>query len=255
MANPILSREFGVSEAEELAAPVVPESEATPGVASGSVMTRASVTLATLGLLALVVVGAIFGWQNALSITRWWWAIMIGLLALALSAVFLPRLAPIVGATYSVLSGALLGALSKEYETLYDGIVFLALTATVVVFVVALTLYVTGVVRVTQRFRATIIVGAGGIGLFYLVTWVVSLFGINVPLVTGAGPGAIAFSLFVILLVSFGLILDFDMIDRGIAAGAPQAMTWFAAFGLITSMVWIYVEILRLLVILARRTQ
>jgi len=218
-------------------------------------MTKASVTLATVGFLALVVVGAIFGWQNASSISRWWWAITIGLLALALSALFVPRLVPMAGVTYSALSGALLGALSKEYETFYDGIVFLALTATVAVFMVALTLYVTGVVRVTQRFRATILVAVCGIGLFYLVTWVLSLFGIGVPLVTGAGPGAIAFSLIVILLVSLGLMLDFDMIERGIAAGAPQAMTWFAAFGLITSIVWIYVEILRLLVILARRSQ
>jgi uncharacterized YccA/Bax inhibitor family protein len=218
-------------------------------------MTKASVTLATLFLLALVVTGAVFGWQNVASVVRWWWAIMIGLIALALTAVFVPRLAPIVGVIYSVASGALLGAVSKEFETLYDGIVFLALTATVVVFVVALTLYVTGVIKVTQRFRATFFVAACGIGLLYLATWVMSWFGINVPLVTGAGPAAIAFSLFVIVIVSLGLMLDFDMIDRGIAAGAPRGFSWFAAFGLITSIVWVYIEIMRLLAILAWRSR
>jgi uncharacterized YccA/Bax inhibitor family protein len=218
-------------------------------------MTKASVTLATLSLLTLVVIGAVFGWQNAEPVARWWWAILIGLIALVVTAVFVPRMAPIVGVIYSVASGALLGAVSREFETLYDGIVFLALTATVVVFVAALLLYVTGVIKVTQRFRATVLVAALGLTLFYLATLVMSWFGMDVPLVTGAGPGAIVFSVFVIIIVSLGLMLDFDAIDRGIAAGAPRGFSWFAAFGLITSIVWVYIEILRLLAILAWRSR
>lgn len=254
MANPMLTHEFGKAD-DQGPAPLALETEGVPAVADAKVMTKASVTLSTLVLLALVVIGAVFGWQNAESVWRWWWVIPFGLLGVVLLAVFVPRLATVAGVAYSAVSGALLGALSKEYQTFYDGIVFVALTATIVVFVAALVLYVTGVVKVTQKMRATFVVAALGISLFYLVTWLLLLFGIDVPLVTGAGPGAIAFSLFVIIILSLGLILDFETIERGIVAGAPRELSWYAAYGLITSIVWIYIEILRLLAILARRSQ
>ena len=250
----MLTHEFGKADDQVPGSSVLEPGVAT-AVPGGKVMTKASVTLSTLVLLALVVIGAVLGWQNAESVFRWWWVISIGLLALVVLAVFVPRLAPIAGVTYSVVSGALVGAVSKEYETFYDGIVFIALTATVAVFVAALILYVTGVVKVTRKVRATFVVAALGISLFYLATWLLLLFGIDVPLVTGTGPGAIAFSLFVIVILSLVLILDFDTIERGIAVAAPQELSWFAAFGLITSIVWIYIEILRLLAIMARRSQ
>ena len=211
MANPILTREFAESTTEEPAPPVP---------APGKVMTKASVTIATLSLLALVVVGAVFGWQNAASVMRWWWAILIGLIALVVTAIFVPGLRPVSSVLYSIGSGAMLGALSKEFEDLYDGIVFLALTATLVVFVVALLLYVTGAIRVTQRFRATVLVAAAGLTLFYLTALVLSFLGIDVPLVTGASPGAVLFSVLIIIVVSLGLLIDFDTIHRGIANGA-----------------------------------
>jgi uncharacterized YccA/Bax inhibitor family protein len=231
------------------------EKPTPPVPASGNVMTKASVALAALSLLALVVVGAVFGWQNAASVMRWWWVILIGLIALVVTAIFVRGLRPISSVLYSVASGALLGALSKEFEDLYDGVVFLALTATLVVFVVALLLYVTGAIKVTQRFRATVLVAAAGITLFYLATLMLSLVGIDVPLVTGTGPGAVLFSILIIIVVSLGLLIDFDTIDQGIANGAPRGLSWFAAFGLITSIVWVYVEMLRLLAILAVRSR
>lgn len=218
-------------------------------------MTKASVTLATATLLALVVGGAAFGWHNDSVIARWWWLVVIGLLALALTAVFVPRAAAVAGVIYSMVSGALLGAISKDLEDSSDGIVFVALTATISVFVVALVLYVTGVIRVTRRFQGTLRVAVCGVALLYFVTLVVSWFGADLPLVTGSGPGAIVFSLFVIGIVSLELMLDFDVIERGIAAGAPRQQSWFAAFGLITSIVWVYIEILRLLANLARRSR
>ncbi len=254
MANPILTRQFGESTAEDLRPPPPASPQASAGNSSWNVMTKTSVTLATLFLLALVAMGAILGWQNADWVVGWWWLILPSLIALVVVAIFVPRLALAAGVIYSVASGALLGALSKEFEALYDGIVFLALTATVVVFVVALLLYLTGVIKVTQRLRATVLVAACGVTLFYLTTLVMSWFGLDVPLVTGAGPGAIAFSLLVILIVSLGLMLDFDTIERGIATGAPRRLSEFAAFGLITSIVWVYIEILRLLAILAWRS-
>ena len=131
----------------------------------------------------------------------------------------------------------------------------IALTATVAVFIVALVLYVSGLVRVNRRFQGMLRIAVCGVGLLYFVTLVVSLFGTDVPLVTGSGPGAIVFSLFVIGIVSLELMLDFDVIERGFATGAPRAQSWSAAFGLITSIVWVYIEILRLLANLARRSR
>ena len=246
MANPILTREFGESTTEEPASPVP---------ARGEVMTKASVTIATLSLLVLVVIGAVFGWQNAASVMRWWWVILIGLIALVVTAIFVPGLRPVSSVLYSLGSGAMLGALSREFEDLYDGIVFLALTATLVVFVVALLVYVTGVIKVTKRFKATVLVAAVGITLFYLTTLMLSLFGIDVPLVTGAGPGAVLFSILIIIVVSLGLLSGNNRRSNGRDTDSIGGLSWIAAFGLITSIVWVYVEILRLLAILAVRSR
>ena len=251
MANPILTREFGESTTDEANTALHASPEVVAEPASRGAMTKASVTLATLFLLGLVVVGAVFGWQNSETVARWWWATLIVLIVLVVTAVFIPGLRAIAGVLYSLGSGALVGALSREFEDLYDGIVFLALTATLAVFFVALVLYVTGAIKVTQRFRATVLVAACGIALFYLATLLLSFFDINVPLVTGASAGAVVFSLLIIVVVSLGLLLDFDTIDQGIMTGAPRSLSWYAAFGLITSMVWVYIEILRLLAILA----
>ena len=255
VANPMLTHEFGETDDEAPTAPYVADPGGRSVAVAGKVMTKGWVTLSTFVLLTLVVVGAVFGWQNAEAVWRWWWVITIGLLGLVLLAAFVPKTAPIAGVTYSVVSGALLGALSKEYESFYDGIVFIALTATIVVFVAALTLYATGVVKVTQKMVATFVVAALGISLLYFVSWVLLLIGIDVPLVTGAGPAAIALSVFVIVILSLGLILDFEVINRGITAGAPQRSSWYAGYGLITSIVWIYIEILRLLAKFAQRSQ
>ena len=218
-------------------------------------MTKRSVTLAAFAWLALFGVGAAFGWRNVDPVVRWWWAILIGLVVLVVAVVLAPRLVSVVGVVYSLGCGAVIGAVSKEFETAFDGVVFLAFSATLVVFVVALLSYVTGVIVVTQRFRSTLLVAIAGIAIFYLAAGLMSFAGVDLPLVTAAGPGTVAFSLLVIVLLSLGLMLDFDVIDRGIAAGAPHRSSWFAAFGLVTSIVWIYVEILRLLAILARRSR
>jgi uncharacterized YccA/Bax inhibitor family protein len=255
VANPLLTREFGGEPVESTAAASVTVAEVSAEASPRSVMTKASVTVATFAWLALVVVGAVFGWRNVDSVVRWWWAIFIGLIVLVVAVVLAPRLVRVLGVVYSVGCGAVIGAASKEFETSYDGVVFLAFSATMAVFAVALLLYVTGVIVVTQRFRSTLLVALGGIAMFYLAAGLMSLMGWDVPLVTGAGPGTVVFSLVVIVLLSLGLLLDFDTIDRGIATGAPRGSSWLAAFGLVTSIVWIYVEILRLLAILARRSR
>lgn len=212
-----------------------------------------SVIGATFFLLLLVSGGAVFGWVNAATVWRWWWAITIALIVLVILTVTRPRLAPFTGLVYSLTQGALIGALSKQYEDFYDGIVFLALLATIAVFLAMLFLYATGIVKVTEKVRSVIIIATVGVGLFYLLSFLLSLFGFGVPVIYGAGTPALVFSIIVVIIAALNLLLDFAVIEHGIAMGAPKAFAWFAAFGLMVTIVWLYIEILRLLAILASR--
>ena len=216
-------------------------------------MTIGSVAAATFFLLLLVVGGAAYGWANAVAVQRWYWLFIIVLLVLVFATVARPGLAPITGIVYSLGQGALVGSISKIYETFYEGIVFLALTATIAVFVGALLLYVFRIINVTQKTRSVIIIATVGIGLFYLGTLLLSLFDINVPLVTGVGTGALVFSILVVIVAALNLLLDFSVIEHGIVTGAPRAFSWFAAFGLMVTIVWLYIEILRLIAIVVAR--
>ncbi len=146
----------------------------------------------------------------------------------------------------------MLGSLSKVYETLYDGIVFQAFLATMAVFVAMLFLYATRIVKVTQKVRSVIIIATVGIGIFYLFSWILTLFNVNVPVLSGAGTTALIFSIIVIFVAALNLLLDFQVIELGVKSGAPRVFSWFAAFGLMVTIVWLYIEILRLLAIAAR---
>lgn len=249
MANPVLEKQFGAPGASDAAGATAPAARAV----SGDRMTIGSVIGATFFLLLLVSGGAILGWVNAATVWRWWWAIAIGLIVLVFLTVSRPLLAPFTGIVYSVTQGALIGALSKQYETFYDGIVFLALLATISVFLAMLFLYATGIVKVTEKVRSVIIIATVGIGVFYLLSFLLSLFGFGVPVIYGAGTPALIFSILVVIIAALNLLLDFAVIEQGIAMGAPKAFSWFAAFGLMVTIVWLYIEILRLLAILVSR--
>lgn len=249
MANPVLEKQFGEPAASDTAL-----TTATPTAApTGGRMTIGLVIGATFFLLLLVSGGAAFGWVNAATVWRWWWAITIALIVLVILTVTRPRLAPFTGVFYSVTQGALIGALSKQYEDFYDGIIFLALLATIAVFLSMLFLYATGIVKVTEKVRSVIIIATVGIGLFYLLSFLLSLFGFAVPVIYGVGTPALVFSIIVVIIAALNLLLDFAVIEHGIAMGAPKASSWFAAFGLMITIVWLYIEILRLLAILAAR--
>jgi uncharacterized YccA/Bax inhibitor family protein len=251
MANPVLTKQFGEPAVSDAALQTAP----APLPARGErPMTIGSVAAATFFLLLLVVAGAVYGWANAVAVQRWYWLSLIVLLALAVATVARPTLAPFTGIVYSLWQGALVGSISKIYESFYEGIVFLALTATLAVFVGALILYVFRVIKVTQRTRSVIIIATVGIGLFYLATLLLSIFSVNVPLVTGVGPASLVFSIVVVIIAALNLLLDFAVIENGIRSGAPRAFSWFAAFGLMVTIVWLYIEILRLIaIVLARR--
>jgi len=168
---------------------------------------------------------------------------------------FRPQWARIVAPVYALAQGFAVGVVSKFYETYQHGIVVQAAGATIATFVVMLVLYRTKIIKVTDRFRRIVIAATMGIMLLYLVSFVIRL-------VAGAGsvsflssPSAlgIAFSVFVCVLAAMNLALNFDLIERGAAQGLPKGMEWYAAFGLMVTIVWLYLEILRLLSKLNRR--
>jgi uncharacterized YccA/Bax inhibitor family protein len=215
-------------------------------------MTVGSVLVSTAVLLILVASGAAWGWANAVLVQRWYWLFFIGLIVLVFMTVARPQMAVLTGVIYSLGQGAFLGSVSRVYEEFYDGIVFQALLATLAVFVAMLFLYATRIIKVSQRLRSVIIVATVGVGLFYLFSFLLSLFGADIPVLTGAGPGALAFSILVVIIAALNLLLDFQVIERGIRAGAPRAFSWFAAFGLMVTIVWLYIEMLRLIAISRR---
>jgi uncharacterized YccA/Bax inhibitor family protein len=252
MANPVLTKQFGEPATSDAALQTAPPP--TPATTERR-MTIGTVAASTFFLLLLVVAGAVYGWANAVAVQRWYWLFLIVLLVLVFATVARPALAPFTGIVYSLGQGALVGSISKIYESFYEGIVFLALTATVTVFLGALALYAFRIIKVTQRTRSVIIIATVGIGLFYLATWILSIFNVNVPLVTGVGTGALVFSIVVVIVAALNLLLDFSVIENGIRAGAPRAFSWFAAFGLMVTIIWLYIEILRLLaIVFARRS-
>jgi uncharacterized YccA/Bax inhibitor family protein len=166
---------------------------------------------------------------------------------------FRPQWAKFVAPIYAVAQGFFVGAISKAYETFYNGIVVQAAGATIAVFAVMLLLYNTRIIKVTNRFRRIVIFATLGVMALYLVSIVVTLFGATVPFIHDASLFGIAFSVFVCVLAAMNLALDFDFIERGSQAGLAKDYEWYAAFGLLVTIVWLYLEILRLLAKLRER--
>ena len=246
MANTFLERQFDTRGAVATG-PIVED-----------VMTIGGVGRATGTLFALLLAAAVVGWgavdSGGLSPTLPGWVIPAILVALvvAIATVVRPHWAPWTAPIYALIEGAVLGAISHVYEAAFDGIVVQAVLATTVTFGIMLILYVTRTIQVTARMRSTIIGATAAIFVFYLVSILLSLFGTTVPLVWDSGAVGIGFSLLVIAVAAFNLMLDFDLIERGSEARMPEHMNWYAAFGLLVTIVWLYLEILRLLAKLNR---
>jgi uncharacterized YccA/Bax inhibitor family protein len=185
---------------------------------------------------------------------------LIGGIVVAMITIFRPSAAPYTAPLYAALEGLLLGAISRYYDAAYaarfpqyGGIVLQAVMLTAGTLFVMLAAYSTGLIRVTDKLRAGIITATGALALFYIVTMLLGLFGVTMPLVFSATPLGIGFSLFVVGLAAFNLLLDFDFIQKAAYAGAPKYMEWYGAFGLMVTLIWLYLEILRLLAKLSDR--
>ena len=179
----------------------------------------------------------------------------IGGFIVALVTVFKPRLSPYTGPLYAVLEGLLLGGVSALYNARFAGLPLQAVALTFGVFIALLVVYRTGLVRATENFRLGVFAATGGIMVMYLLTWILGFFGVQMAFLHDSSPLSIGISLVVVVVAALNLVLDFDFIERGVAHGAPKYMEWYGAFGLLVTLVWLYLELLRLLAKLQGRSR
>ncbi len=172
---------------------------------------------------------------------------LIGGFICAMVTVFKKEWSPVTAPVYALLEGLVLGGLSAVAELRYPGIAIQAVGLTFGTLFVLLMAYRSGLIRVTQKFRLGVIAATGGIMLFYLLEMVLGFFGIQFTSINGSGPIGIGFSLIVVGIAALNLVLDFDFIEQGVQYGAPKYMEWYGAFGIMVTLVWLYLEILRLL--------
>ena len=230
------------------------------------VMTVKGTINKTAIMLLIVIFAATFTWRKFMGamdpalpgsmppgVIGWMLGGAIGGFIVALITVFSPRRAAMTAPIYAVLEGLFLGAVSAMFEAMYPGLVMRAVSLTFGVFIIMLLLFRSGTIRATEKFRTVIIAATGGIALVYLVSFVASMFGANLGFMNGGGLVSIGFSLVVVVVAALNLILDFDMITKGAEARAPGYMEWYGAFGLMVTLIWLYLEMLRLLSKLSSR--
>ncbi len=201
-----------------------------------------------LGLLMLST--AVWSWLNPNPTFLWMGA--LGGLGVVIVCVFKKEWAPWLAPLYAGLEGLFLGTISAFYGSLYNGIVFQAITLTMAVFFAMLFLYKTRLIVVTERLRAGVVMATAAIAIVYVLNFVLSFFGIQMPFLHQTGIVGIGISLVIIGVAAMNLLLDFDFFEKGEQYGAPAYMEWFAAMGLLITLVWLYIEILRLLSMLQR---
>jgi len=271
MANPLLNEKaftkavertpdqagWGSAEGKSTWNAPISDGQVSPYIsakAPGQTMTANGAMSATMFLMVLLVASATYGWTTvqpltvggSVSFPSWAMIALLVGLGCAFGVMFKPTAARFLAPVYAIAQGSVVGAISKMFNVQYPGIVVQAVGATIGVFVMMLVLYRTGILRVTDKFRRIIIGATMGLMAFYLVSFIVGLFGANL-IPTGSSTMSIGFSVLVAGLAAMNLALDFDFIDKAEAAGAPKHMEWFAAFGIMVTLVWLYLEILRLL--------
>jgi uncharacterized YccA/Bax inhibitor family protein len=172
---------------------------------------------------------------------------------LALIISFVPRTAPFLVPLYAAFEGLFLGGLSASYETLYNGITMQAALLTMCVFLALLFAYRMRLIKATRNFRLMVFSATAGIALMYLVSFILGFFGLSVPFLHSNSLLGIGISLVIVAVAALNLVLDFDFIESGAEQGAPKYMEWYGAFGLTVTLVWLYIEMLRLLSKIASR--
>jgi len=252
MANPALNEKtFAPDRLRTLDPRMVFGEEPAPG--RPATMTIEGVIRRSAVLFPILAATAWMGWRaverTELGVKAPAWilpALLVGL-GIAILTVFRPKLSPFTAPAYAAVEGLVVGAISAIYDIRFDGIVLQAVMLTGAVFVIMLGLYGSRRVRVTDKLRKAVMVATLAVMAVYAVSLLLRLFGTTVPMIHESGPVGILFSLAVVGIASFNLLLDFDMIERGVANGAPKWMEWYGAFALLVTLVWLYLELLRLL--------
>jgi len=216
-------------------------------------MTVQGTALKSFALLAILMTTASWSWNQAAQHTinpAVLWGSLIAGMIVAWVTIAKNRWAPVTAPLYAAIEGVFLGAFSNfitQMSPRYHDLPYQAVALTCGTLFCMLFIYVTGLIKVTPRLAAGIVAATGAIALVYLASMVLSLFHVAMPIIHDASPLGIGFSLFVVGLAAFNLLLDFDSIEQGQRAGAPKYMEWYGAFGLMVTLVWLYLEILRLL--------
>lgn len=226
---------------------------ALPGVETMTI--SGTVNKTALGLLILLITAS-FTWNMGVEEGRVGGFILLGViggLITALVTVFKKSWAPVTAPLYAAFEGLALGGISAMFEARYPGIVSQAVFLTFGTLAALLIAYRSGWIRATENFKLGVVAATGGIFFVYLISFVLGFFGVDIPLIHGSGTFGILFSLFVVVIAALNLVLDFDFIEEGAEQGAPKYMEWYAAFGLLVTLIWLYLEILRLLAKLQQR--
>ncbi len=231
--------------------PVLTEKAFNQEVATleGEKMTLNGVISKSAILLALVIASGITSWtfaHHAYGIIVLFASIIVGLI-LALIIIWKKHTAPVLAPIYAIVEGCVLGIISRIFESQYEGIVVQAVLVTVSIFVGMLFAYKFKLIRVTQRFAKVIIFATAGIAIYYVLNLVFMFFGGDLPLINSNSIYGILFTLFVAGIAALNLILDFDFIERSVEQGFVKYMEWYASFGLLVTLVWLYIEVLRLI--------
>jgi uncharacterized YccA/Bax inhibitor family protein len=202
-------------------------------------------------LLALLMIAAYFTWNFTLSNPGIGYTIVIGgtiaALIVAIIVSFKKQTAPVLAPVYAIFEGLALGGLSAYMDTIYPGIAIEALTLTFTIFLSLLVIYKFKIIKATENFKLIVASATAGVALYYVASMVAGLFHVNLPLIHSSSMFGIGFSLFVVILAAANLVVDFDFIEAGAENRVPKFMEWYGAFGLLVTLVWLYVEILRLL--------
>jgi len=241
-SNPLL-KEDAITKATTLDGGATQRAETDPMTVSGAVNK-------SLIMGALLLITSLYSFANPSPLFLWGGA--IGGLVLVLVMSFKRHLSPTLAPVYALLEGLFVGSVTAMYAAGFGaGIVFQAVLLTMALLFMMLFVYKAGLIKVTQKFRTGIMMATGGIMLVYLINIGLSFFGINMPFLHEGGMIGIGISLFIIGIATMNLLLDFDSFEHFAAARAPKYMEWFCAMGLIVTLVWLYVEVLRLLAILS----
>lgn len=223
-------------------------------------MTTQGVVMKTALLLLCVLLSAGWTWMQFVksgndpaAISLWMIGGAIGGFVVAMITAFKKEWSAVTAPIYAVLEGFFIGGLSAMLEASYPGIAIQAAMLTFGTLAAMLALYQFGIVKVTENFRMGVLAATGGIAIVYLIAMVLSFFHIQIPGIFGNGWVGIGFSLFVCGIAALNLVMDFDFIEQGARLGAPKYMEWYGAFALMVTLIWLYIEVLRLLAKLRER--